>query len=182
MRNADAVRKVEGARTFENDFDNALDRQQFFRCGVGFQRSALYVFHDDVTQGIVNRRIVNLRDVRMRQLADQRGFVEEKMFVQPSARGVFENFRRGDLDGDLTLGKSVHAQINRRCGAFTQCADQVVFADLVHGVPAVGDIRLCLCVRDGAGDFRPRTANGGAYLLRRGAADVVAGRQGAFDG
>ncbi len=120
VRKADAVGKGEGPGAFENELDNAVDRKQMAKGGMFFQRPASDVFHDDVAELFGNHRVVNLGDVRVPELADQRGFVEKKMGVKLARFRVAEGFRRGDLDRHLTLGEGVATEINGTGGAFAE--------------------------------------------------------------
>jgi hypothetical protein len=70
-----------------------------------FQRAAGDVFHDDVAEVVVDDGIVGLHDVRVRQLADERRFVEEQVGVELAALGVFQDAGKGDLDRHLALAK-----------------------------------------------------------------------------
>jgi hypothetical protein len=62
---ADAVGEIERPRAFENQLDDAVDRQQLAGVGMRFQRAAGDVFHDDVAELLGDHRIVNLDDVRV---------------------------------------------------------------------------------------------------------------------
>lgn len=73
--------------------------------GVFFQRAAGDILHDDVAELFGNHRVVNLDDVRVPELADQRGVIEEKIGVKLARFGIAERFRAGDLDRHLTLGE-----------------------------------------------------------------------------
>jgi len=81
MRDADAVGEFERPRAFEDDLDDPLDRQQSVWRAVILERSAVHVFHDDVAQVLGDDGVENLHDVRVRELADQRGFVEKEAGV-----------------------------------------------------------------------------------------------------
>jgi hypothetical protein len=87
VRDADAVGEVERARAFEDDFDDALDRQQGRRRATRFERAAPHVLHDDVAEVLGDDGIVDLDDVRVRQLADERRLVEEQVRVELAALG-----------------------------------------------------------------------------------------------
>ena len=132
MCHADTIGKVECARAFENDLNNAFDRQQLVLGGEIFQRSAGNVFHNDVAEIFGDHGIVDLHDMWMLQLANQRGFVEKQVRVHLAAFKMFQNFWESDFDGYVAPGKRVIGQIDRCRSAPANLANQVIFADFVH--------------------------------------------------
>ena len=108
--------------------------------GMGFQRAAGNVFHDDVTEVLGNDGIVNLDNVRVIELADQRGFVEEQAAVELTFFRVAQDVRRGDLDRDGPLGKWVTAEVDGAGRTVAEFSDQFVFAELFHQFAIIGAI------------------------------------------
>jgi hypothetical protein len=158
---AEAVGIIERPRAFENQLDDAVDRQQAAGMGMGFQRAAGDILHDDIAEILGDHGIVDLDDVRVVELADQRGLVEEQVAVQLALFRVAQDARAGNLDRHVALGKRVAAEVDGAGRTFPERLDQFVFAELLlhRSEPAA------------------RPPDGGPDLFRGGAADVVAAGQ-----
>ena len=137
MCHADTIGKVECARAFENDFDNAFDRQQLLFGGEILQRSTGNVLHNDVAEIFGDHGIVDLHDMWMLQLAYQRRFIEKQVRVHLAAFNMLQSFGECNLDGDVAPGKRIIGQIDRCCSAPADFANQVIFADFIHHERAI---------------------------------------------
>ena len=138
VSDADAVGKIERTRAFEDDLDDALDRQQLLGLAAVLERTARYILHDDIAEIFGDDGVVDLDDVGVRQFADQRGLVHEQVGVQLATLRVLQNFGKGDLDSHVALGKRVVSQIHGRRRAAAENAAKVVFPDLVHACLTAG--------------------------------------------
>ena len=98
--------------------------------GVRLERATFDVFHDDVAALVVGHRVVDGADMRMRQLAGERGLGQEKLAKPLAVLFVAEDVPLDDLDRDLAIGKRIHAQIDGTGRAFAQFAQDLIFADL----------------------------------------------------
>ena len=74
------------------------------------QRAAVDVFHDDVVQGFVGDRVVDLADVRVLELPGERGLGEEELAVELAALRVLHRLGERDLDRDVALVERVVAE------------------------------------------------------------------------
>ena len=166
VRDALHVRVVERARALEHDLDDLLDRQQLLRRAEPLQRAAGDVLHDDVAGVLADAGVVDLADVRMRELAGERGLGEEELAEQLAARRVAQRFRE---DATFTATSRVrNGSLHRKTSEVApspELAHDRVLADLLQI-----QRRAHSCAR----------ARGLAHLRRRGAADVVARGDRAF--
>ena len=96
-----------------------------------FQRAAGHVLHDDIALLLSDYRIKNLDDVRVVELADQRGLVEKKVGVELALFRILQHFRCGDLDRHIALGKRIAAKEHRAAGAFSDPFDQLILAEFL---------------------------------------------------
>ena len=97
------LRVVQRAAALEHVIHHAVDGQQVVRFGIFFQRAAADIFHHDVAGIVADHRIVDRHDVRMRQLACQRGFVIQLALVQFAHLGVVQYLLLQYLDRHLAL-------------------------------------------------------------------------------
>ena len=97
--------------------------------GVLLQGAAGDVLHDDVAEFFRHHRIENLDDVRVVELADQRGFVQKEMGVDLALISIIKNIGGGNLDRHVALGEGVAAQVDRAAGPFADLFDQLIFAE-----------------------------------------------------
>src|ERR1019366_3747523 len=104
-----AVGEIQGPGAFENDLDDPVERQQGVRVAVRLERAAVDVFHHHVGEAFVHHRVVDLHDVRVRELAGERRFGDEQLFEQVAILGVGERVGEHHLDGDLAVGERIVA-------------------------------------------------------------------------
>ena len=71
MDHADLGSKIQGTRTFVNDFDDIANGQQIVRPGKPLQCAAGNILHDDIGIFLVSHGIIDLDNMRMIQLARQ---------------------------------------------------------------------------------------------------------------
>ena len=109
-----------------------VDRQQVLRRAEPLQRAAVHVLHHDVVRRFVGDRVVDLADVRVLQLAGERGLGDEKLAVELAALRVVEQRRGNQLDRDVALGEGVVAEVDLGRGAGAQVAHDRVLADLLR--------------------------------------------------
>ena len=178
VRDAHLVRELERARALEDDLDHLVDRQQVLRRAELLQRAAVDVLHHDVVQRLVGDRVVDLADVRVLQLAGERGLGDEQLAVELAALRVVEQRRGDQLDRDVALGERVVAEVDlggrarSRGGARPgTCRSAAGWSSGAFTAtrPQRARLRACALV-----DGRP-------HLRRRGAADVVARGDRAFE-
>jgi len=130
MDDALELRVVEGAAALEHVFHHAIKRQQVIAMDEFFQRAAGYVFHHDVIRFLAEYRFVSLDDVRMDELACQRGFVRQLLAVLSAQARIVQEFPLDQLDGDFAILERVVSQIDRTGPALSQFLDQAVGADI----------------------------------------------------
>src|SRR5581483_8127 len=94
--------------------------------------AAIDVFHDDVMQLLFRHRVIDLADVRVLQLAGERGFGEKQFLVQPCALGVLEVLGEGDLDRDIAIVERVVALVDLGGRALAELSPNRVLADLAE--------------------------------------------------
>ncbi len=170
VRDAHLVRELERARALEDDLHHAVDRQQLLRVAMPLQRAAVDVLHDDVVQLVVGHRVVDLADVRVLQLAGERGLGDEQLAVQLAAVGVLERLGQHHLDRDVAAVERVVAQVDDAGRASPELAQHRVLAD------ALGDARR----RSWRLAALARARHRRLHLRGRGAAEVVARGHRAF--
>ena len=135
MGDAEVVGEVERPRAFEDQLDDAVDRQQVARLRMCVERAAGDVFHDDVADVLGDHRVVDLDDVRVVELADQRGLVEEQVAVQLALFRVAQDAGDGHLDRHVALRERVAGEVDGAGRTFPEFPDQFVLAEfLLHGV------------------------------------------------
>ena len=125
------VREIERAGALEDHLHHALDGQQALRVAVLLQRPAVDELHHDVVQLVLGDRIVDLADVRVRQLAGERGLGDEQLFEQLAARGVAENLLEHQLYRHVAAVERIVAQEHFAGRAFAELAHHAVFADVL---------------------------------------------------
>ena len=155
---AGAVGEIQRPAALEYNLDDLVHRQQRARIAVRLERAAVHVFHHHVAHALVHHRIVDLHDVRMRELAGERGFGDEQLFEQVAVLGVGERIGEHDLDGDVAVGKRILAEIHFAGGAFSEFFYNLIFADFLHRALISGT-----CAR-----ASPRRAHGPARCRPRG--------------
>jgi hypothetical protein len=96
---------------------------------VPLQRAAADVLHDDVAQVALVDRVVDRRDVRVAQLAHERGLVEERALHLPAHLVAGERVPLHQLDGDALRVERVLGEEHAAGGAGSQRAQHRVLAD-----------------------------------------------------
>ena len=132
MGHALHVRIRERARALEHDLDDLLDRQQVLARAVTLHRAARHVLHDDVAGVLADARVVDLRDVRVLELAGERRLGEEQLAEEAPARRVAQRLRKDALDRHLAVAEGVVAQEHLGGGAFAELARDRVVGDVVQ--------------------------------------------------
>ena len=130
MDDALELRVVERAAALEHVFHHAVERQQVVRMDVFFQRAAGHIFHHDVIRFVAEYRFVGRDDVRMDELARQRGLVLQLLAILPAEPRVVEEFLLDHLDGDLAVLERVVSQIDHAGPALSQFLDQAIRAEI----------------------------------------------------
>ena len=115
---------------FKRDFDDALDRQQIGDLAKVLQRRAVHILHDDVAVVLRHVGVVDRHDVRMNQLADQGGFVQENLTEAPAQVGVDARRLADKLDGDVPVRERILAEENAAGRPATDLLADGVLADL----------------------------------------------------
>src|SRR5690348_15090773 len=72
-----SIRIVERTATLERDLDHVGDRQQSIGRRVTREIAAMHVFHRDIADLLVDDGVEDRANVRMDQLASERGFAQE---------------------------------------------------------------------------------------------------------
>ncbi len=132
MRDAVHMRIGEGARALEDDVDHLLEGQQVLRRAEALHGAARHELHDDVARVLANARVVDLRDMRVLELAGERRLGEEKLAEHPPAHRIAQRLGKNSLNGHLASTERVLAQKHFRGGAFAQLAQDRVVRDVVH--------------------------------------------------
>jgi len=83
-------------------------------------------------QFVVRHRVVDLADVRVLQLAGERGFRDEELAVELAAFRVMEERRGDDLYGDAALGEWIVAQVDLGSRAGSEVALDRILSDLLQ--------------------------------------------------
>ncbi len=101
--------------------------------GQLFQALALDVLHHHVIYlAVIHHRIKNFYNMRMRQLACQRGFTEQQLAVSLGAIVVDQYIEIEEFYCDLVPGCRIQAEEHRAGRTVTQLSDDFVFANFVH--------------------------------------------------
>ena len=106
-----------------------LNRKQCARLRAGDEVAARHVFHRDVRQLVADHRVGDRHDVRMHELADERGFILQLRANGLAAIGIAKKPAVDDLERNLALGKRIDREINNARGARAEPALKSVFAD-----------------------------------------------------
>src|ERR1700752_846915 len=106
------------------------------------QRAAVDIFHHDVVQLLLRDRVVDLADMRVMQLAGERGLGEEQLLVALAAIGVMELLRERHLDRDVARIEGVVAQVDLGSAALAELAQHRILPDLRQHRPRHFDSRL----------------------------------------
>ena len=124
------VRVLERADALEDDLDHLADRQQPVARRVLLQRAARHVLHHQVAAVRLDHRVVDVDDVRVVELAGERGFGDERL-VHARARSRYRAPRANSqhLDRDVALGERVARKVDVAGGAAADLADHRVLAD-----------------------------------------------------
>jgi hypothetical protein len=80
----------------------------------------------------VRHRVVDLADVRVLQLAGERGLGDEELAVELAALRVVEQVRRYQLDRDVPLGEGVVAEVDLGGRAGAEVALDRILPDLLQ--------------------------------------------------
>jgi len=94
--------------------------------------AALDVLHHDVAVLVLDHRVEDLHDVRVVQLAGERGLVQEHALVHRRVLVALERLGERDLDGDLAFGERIVGEIDLGGGALAELAHQLVLPDGLH--------------------------------------------------
>jgi hypothetical protein len=83
-------------------------------------------------QLVVGHGVEDLADVRVLQLAGERGLGDEELAVELAALRVVEELGRDDLDGDVALGEGVVAEVDLGGRAGAEVALDRILPDLLQ--------------------------------------------------
>ena len=158
VRDADLVGVGQGPRALEDNLDDLVDRQQVVRRGARLERPAGHELHDDVAGIVLDHRVVDRHDVRMRELAGERRLGEEELPVDASAGAVAQRLREDPLDRNLTVVERVAAEVHLAGRPFAELPDDRVLPDSLGqgGRLRVGRVR-------GHGGGRPIRPKAGCW-------------------
>src|SRR5262249_14153437 len=126
VRDAELMGEVEGARALEDDLDDLVEREEALRLAGGLERAPWHVLHDDVRHLVAHDRVVDLRDVRVGELAGERRFGDEDLPEDLAALRVVEALLVDDLHGDVPASELVVAEIDLARRPVAELAEDLV--------------------------------------------------------
>ena len=138
------IGKAQRTHAFENDFGDDQGIEQFVGFAILFERTAFDIFHDDVAHALIDDGVVNPDDVRVHDLARERGFIQEHALVKRAVFGVLQHFRKHDLDRDIAIVEGVLGHVNRAGCAAPEFAQDAIFTDGVWCTIAIRHISLSM--------------------------------------
>src|SRR5205814_8932575 len=119
--------------------------------------AARHVLHHDVARVLAHAGVEDLADVRVRELAGERGLGEEELAEEAPAHRVAQRLRKDALHGHVARAERIVAEEDFGGRAFPELPDDGVVADLLQSAQAL-----------------PRAGRRLTHLRWRGAADMVA--------
>ncbi len=132
VREPERLREGERPHALEADLGHFARLEERVGLAELFQRAALDELHHDVAVLVLHHRVVDLHDVRVVELAGERGLVEEHALVHRAVLGVLQRLRERDLHRHLALGEGILGEVYLAGGAAAQLAQQLVLADRLH--------------------------------------------------
>src|SRR2546423_2307611 len=150
MDDAMAPRVFEGADALEDDLDHLGDRKERRYIGVRLEGRARHVFHDEVAAAGLDHRVENVDDVRMIQLARERGLRDERLVLHALLRLVGALIEQEHLDRDVALGERVAREVHPARSAGADLPHNRVFADVLDLGPlhAWASMAICWIISD----------------------------------
>src|SRR5207244_13166994 len=124
--------------------------QQVLRGAEALHGAAGDVLHDDIARVLADAGVVDLRDMRMLELAGERGLGEKQLAEEAPARRVAQRLREDALHRNFAVAEWVLAEKHFRGRAFAELAQDRIVGDVVH-------VR-----RPRAAGWRPRAARPGS--------------------
>ena len=133
VNDAHAVRVLERPAAFEHHLDDPLEGQQIVHRGVLRKRAATHIIHDDVAEVGFHRGIEQRHDVRMLELADERGFGQKRVAMPAAKRRVAARVVEY-LYRHVSRGKRVAGKVDGARGAASQFLQDHILADRVRHI------------------------------------------------
>ena len=96
---------------------------------VLFQRLAGDVLHHQVAAVGLDHRVVDIDDVRVAELAGERGFGDERLVHDALGIGIGPLLELQHLDGDVSLREGVAREVHAARGPDADLADDRILAD-----------------------------------------------------
>ncbi len=123
------VRVLERADALEDDLDHLADRQQAGDARVRLEGHAGNVFHHQVAALGLDHRVVDVDDVRMVELAGERGLGHERLVLHPLGLGVGALARQQHLDRHVPVGERIAREVDAAGRAAADLAQHGILAD-----------------------------------------------------
>ena len=121
---------VERAAAFETDLQHVRDGQQGVRADVARQVPARDQLHGDVAPFLLHRSIEDRHDVRVAQLARERGLVQKLQAKDLSVLRILEHRGVDRLQRDLLPRERVFREVNGARRSLAEHFLHLVLADL----------------------------------------------------
>ena len=132
MDDALILRIFQRLTTLVDDLGDAPQRQQMVHLGVTFQRLALDVLHHHVILFALHHRVVDLDDVRVRELACERGLGEQQLAEGFAAARVLHHHRIEQLERHLLTIERIERQVHGAGRTMSEFFHDLIFADGIH--------------------------------------------------
>jgi hypothetical protein len=129
-----ARRVLQRAAALEADLQHVGDRQQLAGGDVPGQIAAHHQLHRDVTGILADHRVEDRDDMRVAQLAGERGLVQELRAVDGAELGIAEHLGLDGLERHFLAGEGVLREVDGAGRALAEVLLHFVFADLEREV------------------------------------------------
>src|SRR5438045_6667622 len=131
MDNAVAPRVLERADALEADLDHLGDGQQARDVRMRLERRARHILHHEVAAPRLDHRVEDVDDVRMVELARERGLGDERLVLHALLRLVGALVEQEQLARDVAPGGWVAREVHPARSAAAELAHDRVFADVL---------------------------------------------------
>ena len=129
---------VQRLRTFEDDLNGVIDAQQIVGTAIrGKSTCTVHVLGHDIAVAVFLTRIVDGKDVRMLQHADEVRFGKEHLARDARTLLIAAGLDVVDLNGDVAAVVGIVRQVHDPCAAAADLLDHHVLTDLLGDLTAV---------------------------------------------
>ena len=147
MDDALVLRVFQRLAAFVDDLRDAPQREQVIHLAVFFQRLALDVFHHHVILVALDHRVVDLHDVRVRELAGECSLGDQLFAEGLADRAVLHHIVIEQLDRHLLIVERIERKVDGAGRTVPEFLDDLIFTDGFHAQALLYKARILRVTR-----------------------------------